>query len=332
MKTIKTTILGLGLLSIISFVSCNEDKSQEDFFENVPYNSIEEFFEANEIKAQNFTLDATVGGVITGKDGTEITFEGNSFVDAGGNVVTGTVNITLKEIFKASDMVLSNKPTNAISDSGENTFLISEGETEVQATKEGKKLRMAKGKNLTISVPASGKQDDSMRAFVGNPNGVKGPNGNTVGAGTMVWTPAKPIVRFSAGSETSTAGRRYIYDAFQLGWRNCDKFYRYTGEKTTNSVDLSNSPKKEETMLFIIFQDNNRPSVVRYTTSYAKGLKSYENMIPVGLEVTYVAISITDNKQYIATKKHTMGKNDEVVLDFKLTTSKEIKETLERLN
>lgn len=324
MKTIKKAIL--GLLSVFLFMSCNKDNNQEDFIETVPYNSIEDFFKANEVKAQDFTLNATKGGTIKGKDGTEVTFEANSFVNANGDIVTGTVIVELKEIFKASDMVLSNKPTNALSVLGEKTFLISEGETEVQVKQNGTKVALVDGKKISISVPASGSQDESMQAFVGNPKGVQG------ATGTMIWTLAKPRVTFVPSNTTLNTTNKYLYDAFSTGWRNCDKFYNYAGDKTTNSVNLTNSPNKKETMLFIVFKDNNRPAVVRYITNYTNGLKSYNNMMPVGLEVTFVAISISENKQYLATKTHTIGVDEELMLEFNLTTSEEIQNTLNALN
>lgn len=56
---------------------------------------------------QTFTLDAG-GGEIEGEDGTIVSFYGNTFFKSNGDAVTGNVTIELVEIYKKSQMLLTN--------------------------------------------------------------------------------------------------------------------------------------------------------------------------------------------------------------------------------
>lgn len=317
----KRLVFGV-MISMMLFVNCSKENDNLDNdcngnCELVNYNSMEEFFENNGVQYQSFTVSADVGGEITGEKGTKITFQPNSFQDPSGNAVTGNVDIKIKEIFTVSDMILSNKPTNAVNNSGEKTFLLSEGETEIVAEQNGITLTSAPGKPIQISVPSTGGEDVDMRAFIG-----------TVDADdTIVWNQFfNTEVRFQSAPDS------YIYDVFELGWTNCDKFYSYPGAKTTNYVDLTSSPNQSEARIFIVFKENNLPAVVSFTQTYTDGLQSYVNSLPVGLEVTYVGLTIKDNQQYMATKTVNIGTDAYVNLNFNAVSTDDILDTLALLN
>ena len=319
----KATRFLFGMIfSMLLFMNCSKDNNGLDNncdgnCELVNYNSMEEFFEINGVQYQSFSVSADAGGEITGEKGTKITFQPNSFQDPSGNIVTGNIDIKIKELFTVSDMILSNKPTNAVNNSGENTFLLSEGETEIIAEQNGITLTNAPGKPIEISVPSTGGEDPNMRAFIG-----------TVGADdNIVWNQFfNTEVRFQSAPDS------YIYDVFELGWTNCDKFYSYPGTKTTNYVDLTSSPNQSEARVFLIFKENNLPAVVSFTQTYADGLQSYINSLPIGLEVTYVGLTIKDNQQYMATKTVTIGTDAFVNLNFNAVSTDDILDALTLLN
>ena len=323
MKTTKFLFLTLyvGLL----LVSCTKDNGLDndcDGLDNdcdgiVSYNTMTEFFSENGVQSQTFTINVEDGSVITGEKGTVITIPENAFEDNGGNAITGSVTVSVKEIFTASEMVLSNRPTNAINGASENTFLLSEGETEIRAEQDGTSLKLVPGKSIQIKVPSSGGEDAGMGVFLGTVNS----NDN------IVWNQfLNTEIRFQSAPDS------YIYDVFDMGWTNCDKFYGYPGAKTTNYVNLSTSPNKDEARVFLIFKENNLPAVVSFTQSYIDGLQSYVNSLPVGLQVTYVGITIKDNQQFLATKTVTISNDEVIELSFSPASTNTIKETLEALN
>lgn len=316
------TIFGTLLIALTVLTSCNtsDDNNNTDMLD---YDDIEGFFEANGVQSQNFTIDASTGGTITGENGTKVSFPPNAFVDENNSVVTGIVDIAIKEIFKPSEMILSNKPTNAVSFSNENTFLLSEGETEVVASQNGTELQLNSGTIYQVSVPSTGGLDNFMLPFTGTTSDEEG----------IVWNATSDLG--AAGSqdiEYISMPASYIYNVFNTGWSNCDKFYNYPGNKTTNYINLSTSPNASETVVFLTFKENNLPAVVKFSTAYANGIKSYVDMLPEGLEVTYIAITLEDNQQYLATETVVISDEEELTLNFEAKSTQEIRDALALLD
>ncbi|WP_435263955.1 hypothetical protein [Tenacibaculum sp. nBUS_03] len=316
----KMTILFTVLM--ITMISCSEDNSQEMEFNKVSYNSIAEFFEENGVKPQVFTIQADEGGTIVGEEGTEITFPENAFKKSDGTIVNGEVTIKINEIFKASEMILSDKPTNALSMLGEETFLLSEGETAVFAEQGGETLSLAPSKKYSVKVPSDGGDDPDMRSF----------NGIFDNGGNLVWNAATDRAAAGGFGMKFVAPGSYLYDVFRIGWTNCDKFYSFPGTKTTNYVNLNESPNLDETVVYVVMKENNLPAVVKFTKTYANGVKSYNNSLPVGLELSFIAITIKDNQQYLAIEDKVVAVDEELVMTFNPVSTEEIINTLEGLN
>ncbi len=104
-------ILKFSCLLVVLFLSaCRLDDTTLDPVEPLPYGNLEDFF-SKQVDIQSFSLEANQDNTITAANGTEINIPANSFADASGNAVTGTVNLNLKELLSKANMVLSNKPT-----------------------------------------------------------------------------------------------------------------------------------------------------------------------------------------------------------------------------
>ena len=324
MKTLKT-LLGTLVLTATLFTSCetNDDMDLDSNIEVLDYTTIQGFFEANGVQNQIFTIDASIGGSITGENGTIVTFPANALVDGSNTPITGNVDVAIKEIFKPSQMILSNKPTNAVSFSSENTFLLSEGETEVVVSQNGNEVQLASGMNYQVSVPSAGGFDSQMLPFSGVTSDNEG----------IVWNATSDVGAGNGnGMSFIAAPASYIYDVFNTGWSNCDKFYNYPGTKTTNYINLTASPNISETTVFLVFEENNLPAVVKFSTTYANGLQSYIDMLPEGLSVTYVAITIENNQQYLAIDEVTIQDEEELILNFEAKSTQEILDTLTLLD
>ena len=317
-KNLKTVLASLFITAALMSCETNEIDNTYDNNPILGYNTIEGFFETNGVQDQNFTIDAIAGGSVTGDDGTVVIFPPNAFVDGSNNPITGTVEVSIKEIFTPSQMILSNKPTNAINFSSESTFLLSEGETEVKISQNGNEVQIASGVNYQISVPSAGGLDPEMLPFAGTTSNEEG----------IVWNALADVGIAGNGMQYVTAPASYIYDVFDTGWSNCDKFYNYPGAKTTNYINLSSSPNMSETAIFLVFEENNLPAVVKFSTIYANGIQSYVDMLPEGLEVTYIAITVENNQQYLAMQNVTISDEEEITLSFQPKTSQEILDAL----
>ncbi|PKV51588.1 hypothetical protein ATE84_3677 [Aquimarina sp. MAR_2010_214] len=324
MNTLKN-IFTIVVLAAFMMSSCSKnDDALIPQQEILDYDDILGFYESNGVQKQDFTLDATTGGTFTGEDGTKITFPPNSLVDGDGNLISGTVDVAIKEIFKASQMILSNKPTNAINFSDENTFLLSEGETEVVVTQNGNSLDMAPGTFYQVQVPSAGGEDNDMLPFAGT----------ATNDGGIVWNATRDGAsgNSASGIVYNAAPSSYIYDVFETGWSNCDKFYAYPGAKTTNYINLTNSPNATETAVYLIFEENNLPAVVKIFNAGTPIIQSYTDSLPVGLEVTYVVITIENNQQYLATKSVVISEEEELSFTFEPKTTQEILDALALLD
>jgi hypothetical protein len=90
--------------------ACKKKEKEKVQPETGPKN-ISEFFKQNEVRSQYFTVNSSSGGTVTGNKGTKISIPANAFKKSDGSAVAGNINIELKEVFKKSEMILSDKST-----------------------------------------------------------------------------------------------------------------------------------------------------------------------------------------------------------------------------
>src|SRR5690606_12885246 len=104
-------------LSTFFLTSCQDDEVTDIPQEEIKIPDGEalgnKFSENVKNALQNFSLDASEGGSVTGEKGTVLWFSGNSLVDADGDSVKGDVNIELIEVFDKTTMLLYGKSTMA---------------------------------------------------------------------------------------------------------------------------------------------------------------------------------------------------------------------------
>lgn len=126
------------------------------------YASMDEVFTLLELKPKVLVFDASVGKSFYGNSGTRYTFAPSCFIDASGSVVTGNVQVEVTEYLKKGDMIFSG--VLPISD-GES--LISGGEFNVRASKNGQELFIKPGLTFQANIPRLGSKDTTMSLFRG---------------------------------------------------------------------------------------------------------------------------------------------------------------------
>lgn len=132
--------LALVTLTILGLNSCkkNDSPAIPGIDDQASARLMQAFFEKHAPKTERFSFDASAGGTLTLRSGTKITFPANAFVKPDGSLVAGSVIVSAKDILKASDMILANKPT--VTSSGE--MLESFGEIIVNASRNDTALRI----------------------------------------------------------------------------------------------------------------------------------------------------------------------------------------------
>ena len=284
----KTKLITAGLMAA-AFATLSACKKNND----APvFTKAADFWSTHAIPEQNFSGDAETGFTITGEKGIKIKFPPNAFVDGSGTVVTGNVNVMLKEVMSKKDVLLSGVFTEA-----NGQLLESGGELQVKAKKGDTKLFINPALNpdsaIQVEVPKDMNNRD-MGLFVQ----AKRDQGQASGGGSgdyqypETWMPA-PYYPFGNGPTS------YIFNLPDFTWVNCDVFYSNPNPKTTITVSPVFADDNNVTDLQVMLVFKNITTVV--TLPYDFGLqqfKSYENSLPVGLEADLVLIG-KDSEGYI---------------------------------
>jgi hypothetical protein len=243
---------------------------------------------------QTFTLDAA-GGEIEGEDGTIVSFYANSFFKSNGDPVTGNVTIELVEIYKKSQMLLTNMTTQGIDASGNIATLISGGEFFVNA-KQGDEQLVLNG-TFQIEAPAdkTGGIDQDMKPFLG----VEQCEG---GVCKNVWRQQDRDMKI--GQTT--------YNIFQnqFGWTNIDRWYSDPRPKTTLFVDVPEGYDNTNCSVYLSYdgEPTALASFDRYDSATALFTEHY-GQVPIGLEVHFIMVSVIDEQWYYAIRPATIGAN-----------------------
>ena len=130
-STILKSVLSLSLIA--TFTSCISDPDIEDIEPQPDGIALNNRFLDNRVNAlEEFTIDAASGGMITGSQGTNVTFQPNSF-GINGTPVTGNVTVQLIEIYDKASMVLKNRSTLGEKANGDKEALKSAGQFFIDA-------------------------------------------------------------------------------------------------------------------------------------------------------------------------------------------------------
>ena len=232
----------------------------------------------NQLK-QNFTVDATLGGTITGNKGTKVTILPNGLKWSNGQTVTGNVNIELVEIYDRGTMVLTNKPTMGILPNGDLAPLVSGGEYYLKITQNGTALNTNNG--VYVQVPTAN-PDFGMQLF----DGILDANAN------LTWDLTTDSINFNQDSLGSNYG--FFDDAW--GWTNVDRFYDDPRPKTTIKVQLPNGFDNTNANVYITY-DGEPTALASMDVFTTDGYFSeHYGLIPIGLEIHLIAIAMIDGQ------------------------------------
>jgi hypothetical protein len=324
-KKAQNTLL-LAVLVSVSLIECKCKKAEiEKINTTVTNTTLADFFSKNGVQSQKYKINATTGGTFTSPQGTVVTIPANAFVALGGSTpITGDVEIEFKDIYKKSDMLLSNMPTQTADGP-----LVSGGEFFINAVAIVADMRMnvaiAEYKNISVQQPAIVRPIDySMTPFVFNTN-------------TAVWQPA------TSPNTTGTAyipsdsiqfydAKNYFYNVYSLApwtWHNCDHSFEKNSTTLTihsnniNTLNFDNSSSS----IYLIFDDIN--SMVNI---HGSGENANYKFSPIGFDCTLVILSTKDGKIYSSFTHTTITENKTINVDVTETTTEAFKTALKALD
>lgn len=280
-------------------------------------NPINRLFSEHQKPSQKFIINPQISNTLKANDGTIIKIQANSFIDRNGDVVTGEVEFEVKEIYGKGDMITSNAHT--ISN---DMILESGGELYMDASRNSDPLMLAFNKPIQVEMPTTGNGD--MQLFYGRPDG------NSVN-----WTLANNNSVAPISNNNVSTGNSYNFNVNALGWMNCDKFRRNRGANTKINVRVPSQFDSTNTAVYIVFKGQNSVTRCDYydlmNTNDQGQFSTRWYSVPVGAEVTLVAISEINGEVYSASKPVIITANMTEELTFIPTTMDIFKANMAKL-
>lgn len=306
-------------LSITIFTACHKDR------ETVPsVIRAERFFADHGSHPQRFTGNASSGFTVTGKKGTRIAFPADAFVDAAGNVVSGTVEIGIIEILTKKDLLLSGVATEA-----NGQLLESGGELYIEALQNGVRLYLNPENGLYSANPV---RVSLPRDPAGNPTGMmlfkQGPryDQELLEDDSFTW------IVFKERSQELIGPYSYDFEIPEFGWINVDRFLGLPADQLT-FVHVQLTPGSasglQDVAVLMVFE--NLHSVIGLNYDPATQLFGTESFslspnIPIGEQIAVVVIAkdTQDNLYFAKQDNITVAANDTYTLTPQPATLQDI--------
>jgi hypothetical protein len=315
------------ILFCLSLTSCN-DKDETPASPKPDKAALKEFFDGGiHTSKQMFTLNSSTGGNITGDLGTILNFNTDAFLTLNGEAVTGNVAIEFIEIYNRSSMLLTKRPTIGRNGNDDMAMLISGGEFYVNAFQNGVQLKPASGFTIVAPTENTGGIDQDMRLFTGLEECVDDDC-------DIIWEENEDR-GIEVGEFQDAGGFQTAYFVFQsqFGWTNIDRWYNDPRPKTTIFVDVPEGFDDSNCAVFIAY--DGEPTALgrldKYDVKTGMFTEHY-GLIPIGLEVHFILVSIIDDEIHYAIQGATIKENHvEVITEVKSITEADLIELINKL-
>ena len=288
--------------------------------------ALHKFLLENGPKFEFFTISAQQPTTLKTRTGSSYTISPNSLVRPDGSIVTGTVQISIKEISTPANMIFADRQTGTSNGQG----LVSYGEFFVRAQQGATVLKLRKDSAIKVQVPAAKVDVRQIPMWNGDTTITVTTSGydyinQLITVSTQVsankgvdWTPVT----------TPASAAFALFDGTNLNfrldslikWRNCDQLASTPNPKTTvlayfntnyNPATGVSYTGEEPTMLY--FKPTGMNTIIKfYNTIFTpppgfEGFLSYQNTVSIGQQGTFLAISSIGGVFYAEKKVVTIG-------------------------
>jgi len=316
-------VVGLSIVAI--FASCVPDGGDFEPLKPQPDGiALNNRFLDNRINGlEEFTLDAATGGLITGSQGTNVTFQPNSF-GLNGTPVTGNVTIQLIEIYDKASMVLKNRTTLGEKANGDKEALKSAGQFFIDAKQGANELELLKMAAVQSRPVDFADLDGGMKIFrTGIDNDCDGIDDD------CDWVEAdedgngeQDDAKIRDGQGAAGEFATYNYDIGSFGWTNLDRWYNFAGVKTEIFIDVPAEFNQDNCAVYLSY--DGEPTALARMDVYNTDLEMFTEhygLIPVGLEVHIIMVAEIDGVLHYAIQGTTIvDEHIEVISSLSPTT------------
>jgi len=292
MKTLSKLLLLFLFVSITSLTSCksDEDNNEEDKPDGIALK--ESFIQNRKDAMQEFDLDISSGGTITGSQGTKVYFPPNS-LGLSGSPVSGNVKVELIEIYGKSSMVLQNKSTKGTKPNGDEEALNSAGEFFINAKQNGTQLEVLSPISVD-SKPINSDEIEAMNIFKA------GDNLEDENLWEEVDQNEDGVVDGAAILQGEDPVTYEIFDYFNFpindfGWTNLDKWYSYTGLLTDLFVDVPDGYNATNCLVYLSYDGETGLANMDKWDTNQEMFTEHFGRIPVGQQVHFIMVARIGN-------------------------------------
>ncbi|MBA2613261.1 MAG: hypothetical protein H0U95_14930 [Bacteroidetes bacterium] len=314
----RKTILTIIIVSVAALYSCKKDKKNDPEVTLNPvaatavdnYSSLDDFYAKNKVSKQTYTINTSTGGSFVTPNATTVNIPANAFN------ATGNVTIEFKDIYKKSDMLLSNMTTQMFLGAP----LKSAGEFFIKAVNANNvAVAITPSAGINVMQPFLQPPDTSMLAFIAGLD--------TSGGNDMSWYN-------SPGYTLLTNATNYVFSLYTFNspvdsgtWCNSDNA-SFFGAYPQTTLTLHANQTGYNPDVFLVFKNIN--STVHVYKGTTDNFPYY--YAPVGLECTVVAIGVNNGKLYSSFTPITIGANQTFNFNLSETTTESFKTSLKALD
>jgi hypothetical protein len=290
-----------------------EDGAQKPSEGQVPYVNIGDFFEAQGVDRQSFTISADSNQQVIGDKGIALTIPADAFVDPDGNSVSGSVQLTLEEIYSPADMVR----TNALTQTASGDPLITGGMFRVEARQDGQELELDGTINVEMPARTETGGITSMPLWTSNRDSrAQDPDWTAMGS-------AREPSAFLDRDESNTP--TWFTSISELGFINCDAF---NDASPTATLTIEQSGFDGSSSDFRVYIYSSTPTGV--LSAGADGSAYVRSGLPTGF-YTVLALGVDDGTQYFGNREVNLSGDQTVTVSVAPTSTADLNDALSQL-
>ena len=261
------------------------------------------------------TIDANRSTTVVSPNGIRFIFPPHCFSDLSGVLVSGEVQLHLCEVFGKSQMVLTNLGTTS-----ENRLLESAGQFYLQATQEGKPLKLIQPVSVEMPVILSLSNKIAVKLFAGSFSTMLAFNDDHVFDWRLADDRALPIRKVAEK-------KYYHFEIHEFNWHGCHYFYP---KKTTRTMvgarAVSVIESFDDQAAFLVFDDI--PSVVRMYDN-VNGFTALN--IPVNLAAKVILLALKDEQLYFGSRPIENTYSQKTYVELEPVSEEQLLEKLRQL-
>lgn len=281
-------------LLIAAFVGgCKKDRIQQ----KNAYTPVNTYLDSKKQQEQEFIIDTSGSGPITGNQGTHIWIGKTCLQFPNGDSVSWPFTVKLVELYTPKDMIYYQEPT--VASAG---ILKTDGEIRLRAFKNSTELLLKPDPCMAAIAMPNAAPQAGMRVFYGVGNSTPSPDWSDDPTTFGITTSYSPVFTTTASSYTASIAR--------LGWINCGQ---NAGSTPTSTLTFdSQTDDLTNVGIFIYF-----PATKTVMQAYSMNSKP----VPNGSSVRIVAIGVDASGNLFSwDQTKTVNSNETIDITLNATT------------